>query len=539
MKIKTQFVRIFSCFFGIVLLLTPLTVLAQTKVVVIPLGDDAKPLKNVITVAKANGMFTDPVAAVDSITDASATNPYLVAIGPGVYTITQTLEMKQYVDIAGSGENVTKLKGGISGNFIQGAAIIRGASNSAMSFLTVENTGGHDCSLALYNDTASPRIHNVTAIASGGTSSNFGICNYGSSPTMTNVKSRARGTGEGLQITHGIYNANSSSPKMVNVTARAHGGGIASGVFNDGSSPTMTHVTAEASGGIGNNGVANENSSSPMMMDVTATAEGESGVGFCTGVSNINSSPTMRNVIARASGGERCYGVYTFFNYLTQTTRPIMTGVTAVASGGTQYTEGIFNHNVSPVMTDITAEASAVSSSCDECVGVKNDYSSATMRNVSAKASGGGAAMGVWNHESQPTMTNVTATASGGINATRGVSNTSTSAGLVFTMTDVVATALGRENCCGVYNSGPTPTMTNVTANGFIYGIYIQSSLPATTLIRRSAMKGLFGLYASPDSTVKVSQSTITNGVDGGGPLQCVACDNGNGGALDSNCLNP
>jgi pectin methylesterase-like acyl-CoA thioesterase len=69
--------------------------------------------KNIITVAKSGGDFTDPVAAVDSISDASATNPYLVVIAPGVYTVTQTLQMKQYVDIAGSGEEVTKLTGAI------------------------------------------------------------------------------------------------------------------------------------------------------------------------------------------------------------------------------------------------------------------------------------------------------------------------------------------------------------------------------------------------------------------------------------------
>ncbi len=104
MKIKTQFMQRILGFLIILLLLAPLTVLAQTKVVVIPLGDDAKPLKNVISVAKANGKFTDPVAAVNSISDASAANPYLVVIGPGVYTITQTLVMKPYVDIVGSGE---------------------------------------------------------------------------------------------------------------------------------------------------------------------------------------------------------------------------------------------------------------------------------------------------------------------------------------------------------------------------------------------------------------------------------------------------
>ena len=144
MKISTRFVKTFASFAGILLLLAPLTVQAQTKVVVIPLfGDDPKPLKNIITVAKANGDFKDPVAAVNSITDASAENPYLVVIGPGVYTVTKTLAMKQYVDIVGSGKNLTKVKGAIStSKHNASSAIISGARTSALSSLTVENTGG-------------------------------------------------------------------------------------------------------------------------------------------------------------------------------------------------------------------------------------------------------------------------------------------------------------------------------------------------------------------------------------------------------------
>jgi hypothetical protein len=64
----------------------PLPALAADKLVVIPLFGHSKPLKNVVTVAKLSGKFTDPVAAVNSITDASENNPYFVVIGLGVYT---------------------------------------------------------------------------------------------------------------------------------------------------------------------------------------------------------------------------------------------------------------------------------------------------------------------------------------------------------------------------------------------------------------------------------------------------------------------
>ena len=134
MKISTLVVKRVFYILAALLLLAPLTVLAQTKVVVIPLfGDDPKPLKNIVTVAKANGDFTSPVAAVNSITDASATNPYLVVIGPGVYTMGAALVMKEYVDIAGSGENVTKLTGAISTGQLSSSAIVHGANNAALS----------------------------------------------------------------------------------------------------------------------------------------------------------------------------------------------------------------------------------------------------------------------------------------------------------------------------------------------------------------------------------------------------------------------
>ena len=88
-------------------------------------GDNAMQLKNVVTVSAHGGNFTDPVAAVNSITDASTSNRYLVVIGPGEYTITQTLIMKPHVDIIGSEKDTTKLRGAISSNSIGSSSAIR------------------------------------------------------------------------------------------------------------------------------------------------------------------------------------------------------------------------------------------------------------------------------------------------------------------------------------------------------------------------------------------------------------------------------
>lgn len=70
-----------------------------------------KKYANVIVVAKNGGDFTNPIAALDSIADASAANPYLIKIMPGVYDLgTDCLRAKGYVDIEGSGKDVTKIK---------------------------------------------------------------------------------------------------------------------------------------------------------------------------------------------------------------------------------------------------------------------------------------------------------------------------------------------------------------------------------------------------------------------------------------------
>jgi hypothetical protein len=65
-------------------------------------------IKNVIIVQKNPGstQFLSIKDAIDSITDASITNPYLVSVGPGIYT-EDSIVMKSYVYINGSGLQVT------------------------------------------------------------------------------------------------------------------------------------------------------------------------------------------------------------------------------------------------------------------------------------------------------------------------------------------------------------------------------------------------------------------------------------------------
>jgi hypothetical protein len=242
------------------------------------------------------GSATQIQSIITNISDATATKPYLIHLGPGVYDLGSTrIIMKEWISIQGSGQEATKITGAVStGGYDATSAIVSGVNNASLTNLTIENTGGGgSSSIAIFNDSASPRIERVTAIVSSGTGANYGVYNTSSSPTMTYVTASASGGSNG---NIGVYNQTSSSPTMTNVTASASGGaGNNHGVYNyTSSSPTMTYVTASASGGQLSYGVYNT-SSSPTMTNVTATGSGGSNSSF--GVFANNSAPFIQDSV--------------------------------------------------------------------------------------------------------------------------------------------------------------------------------------------------------------------------------------------------
>ncbi len=254
---------------------------------VIAAGKRAKRTVLVSPQSTAVASGTALLNAQNGINDASATNPYLIIIEPGVYDIgSSSLQMKSYVDIQGSGENVTKITGNIDSI---SSGVLKGADDAELRFLTVENTsGGGACyAHAIYNSSCSPKMTHVTATAAGGTWS-YGVYNNNSSPTMTNVTVATSGETHN----YGVLNNSSSSPTMTNVTVTVTASGEEArnyGVLNNSSSPTMTSVTVVASGGTSNYGVQNNNSSSTMT-SVTVVASG--GTSYNYGVNNMSSSTT-------------------------------------------------------------------------------------------------------------------------------------------------------------------------------------------------------------------------------------------------------
>ncbi len=257
------------------------------------------------------GPGPDLQALLDAITDASATKPYLVRLGPGVYPLSSGLGMKPYVSVSGSGQEATFLQAGAG---VVNA--VAGANNMALTDMTIENTvAGVMFPAAVYNsNNVSPTMTRVTATASGGTF-NYGVYNDNSSPTMTQVTA----TASGGTNNRGVYNV-SSSPTMTQVTATASGGINNRAVYNASSSPTMTQVTATASGGTDNYGVLNSTSSYPVIKD--SVVKGLNGSGVNVGIDGIyddaSGAARVYNTLVvggiandnPVGGGTQCHNVY-------------------------------------------------------------------------------------------------------------------------------------------------------------------------------------------------------------------------------------
>ncbi len=122
------------------------------------------------------GDFTDPVAAMDALSSWCGTptlsNPCLVKILPGWYDIgTASVAMQSYVDIEGSGRNVTFIRAA------SGAAVVYGASNAELRSLTVINygDGGYPQGIAIESAVNFPRMTDVFVIVEGANTKNTGV----------------------------------------------------------------------------------------------------------------------------------------------------------------------------------------------------------------------------------------------------------------------------------------------------------------------------------------------------------------------------
>ena len=246
-----------------------------------PAGPAGVAPAQVVWVAKSGGNFTSVNAALASITTNSATNPWVIKIGPGTFAETSAVVLKDHVDIEGSGQDATIITcscGSFTGPGADGtSATLRatGATlHSEVRFLAVSNTGV-PFSTGIWTNltTRSVSLLHVTVTVS--------------SPNLD----------------YGVYNL-SSAPAMDDMTVTV-GGNDGYAVSNDGSAVTMNNITATAVSAVGGFGIFNTSS--------TVTISNS----YITGTTNsvYRNGGTARLSDTKLNGGTfgmagRCFNVF-------------------------------------------------------------------------------------------------------------------------------------------------------------------------------------------------------------------------------------
>lgn len=220
------------------------------------------------------GHFSSIQAALGSITDASAANRYLVFIGPGLYT--EQVTMKPFVDVQGSGEEVTTIRW-------TGSFTVKGADDAALSQLTVENLDDG---------------------AAGGRA----ILNFKTSPRLSHLTVRCVSTANGAKaVSNETFDGVLASPVLRHVTATATGPS-ATAILNLDGAPDLFDVQATA---VGEDARGITNSGDARLVRVSASATAATvGVGHAIGILNSGGTPELVDIEARASSGERSSAIW-------------------------------------------------------------------------------------------------------------------------------------------------------------------------------------------------------------------------------------
>ena len=184
------------------------------------------PYEHTITVAKAGGDYTTITEALNAITDNDATHLYHIKVMPGVYE--ESITMKPYVDISGSGENSTIISG-------TGGTVVTAAANSLLEKVKItRSAAGEVYGVSGSNvDNFILRDANINV-----TSTNnivIGVCvdNGSANVVIDNVQMTVVGQGNTAGA-YGIYSENTSIVYVYNsqMTVTQTGNQQASGIFS-------------------------------------------------------------------------------------------------------------------------------------------------------------------------------------------------------------------------------------------------------------------------------------------------------------------
>jgi hypothetical protein len=207
-----------------------------------PAGKGGAPFLRTIVVspsdatAVANGGLL--AAAVASITGAGASNPELVWIEPGTYDLgTTQLNIPAYVDVQGSGQDVTTIEG-------EGLLTLAAPSNTEIRGLTVTDTNPAGGAEAI--DT-SGGLRDVTATASGTTAATAVLANAPTMPILDVTASAT--TSASFSSARGLDTQNTASVDGGSYSAFDNASSSQAAALFAETSTAVSDATLQASGG--------------------------------------------------------------------------------------------------------------------------------------------------------------------------------------------------------------------------------------------------------------------------------------------------
>ncbi len=293
------------------------------------LGND---YQNLVVVAKSGGDYTSVQAAIDSISDARADNPYLVWVAPGVYE--EQVTMKSYVHLQGAGQDVTVISSAVTdSDWPPTQASLIMASEASLRDLTVSNSGVGDYNVALLATaslTATQPSHffaaDVTARAQGGGMNNYAVYLTGGGTDVSLQDITALGEG-GSEGNSGLGNYSGATTVLSGGSFTGRGGRSARGIYsrgdNNNTSLDADNVTALGVNGSYNNyGLRNSNGAAAMLRGGSYTGR----------------------------GGERACGIYLG----DSGTLLEAESITALGEGSNVLNCGLWNHATGPDTTTVS-----------------------------------------------------------------------------------------------------------------------------------------------------------------------------------------
>jgi hypothetical protein len=238
--------------------------------------------------------------AIAGITDGQA---WRVKVEPGLYDLgASPLMLKPNIHLEGSGRGFTVLRS----SSVADVGTVVGASGAALSSLTVENTGGGELSIAVYNENADFGFHDIDARASNGTTRTYAVFLNGGRGTFENVRASASAP----SATVAGFRCVSCTVKLRGSSFEGRNGSDNHGISLSGGSVELHDVNASATGGARNWGIASRDGNHTVSL-VNVQASG-SGGDLAIGLLVSGGNASVRNSHLRGANSASTQGISTF-----------------------------------------------------------------------------------------------------------------------------------------------------------------------------------------------------------------------------------